>query len=254
MHRIQQAIRPVEPKSPESKFEVESALFSPATEDSPRAMFAPLHYEADYAYPLLVWLHGAGMDESQLSRIMPMVSMRNYVAVAPRGILTPDGEIAWPQTPEGICRSEQRVFDAVDAARERFHVAPDRVFLVGMDTGGTMAFRIAMNHPDQFAGVLSICGAFPSDHRPLCRLDRARHLPVFLAVGRDSPQFSPAQACQNLKLFHSAGMSVSLRQYPCAHELTPHMLSDVDRWVMEQIVPSGDSSEDSGTWWCCSPE
>ena len=254
MHRIQQAIQPAKPKPPQPIFEVESALFSPATEDSPRAMFTPLHYEADYAYPLLIWLHGAGMDESQLSRIMPVVSMRNYVAVAPRGLLTRDGEIAWPQTPEGICRSEQRVFDAVDAARERFHVAPDRVFLAGMDTGGTMAFRIAMNHPDRFAGVLSICGAFPSDHRPLCRLDGARHLPVFLAVGRDSPQFSPAQACENLKLFHSAGMSVSLRQYPCAHELTPYMLADLDRWVMEQVAPSGDSSEDSGTWWSCSRE
>ena len=254
MHRIQQAIRPLEPKSPESIFEVESALFSPATEDSPRAMFTPLHYEADYAYPLLIWLHGAGMDESQLSRIMPMVSMRNYVAVAPRGLSTGDGEIAWPQTAEGICRSEQRVFGAVDAAREKFHVASDRVFLAGMDTGGTMAFRIAMNHPEEFAGVLSICGAFPSEHRPLCRLDRARHLPVFLAVGRDSPQFSPAQACENLKLFHSAGMSVSLRQYPCAHQLTPQMLADVDRWVMEQIVPCGDSPEDSRTWWSRSPE
>ena len=254
MHRIQQAIRPVRPEFPKPAFEVESALFSPATEDSPRAMFTPLHYEADYAYPLLVWLHGSGTDESQLSRIMPLVSMRNYVAVAPHGLLTGDGKVAWPQTPDGICRSEQRVFDAMDAVRERFHVAPQRVFLVGMDTGGTMAFRIAMNYPDQFAGVLSICGAFPSDHRPLCRLAKARHLPVFLAVGRDSPEFSPAQACKNLKLFHSAGMSVSLRQYPCAHELTPNMLADVDRWVMEQVAPSGDAAEDPGAWWSCSPE
>ena len=123
-----------------------------------------------------------------------------------------------------------------------------------MDTGGTMAFRIAMNYPDQFAGVLSICGPFPTDHRPLGRLAAARHLPVFLAVGRDSSEFSPAQACENLKLFHSAGMSVSLRQYPCAHELTPDMLADVDRWVMEQVAPSGDTAADSDAWWSCSPE
>ena len=217
-------------------------------------MFTPLHYEADYAYPLLVWLHGAGMNESQLSRIMPMVSMRNYVAVAPCGISTCDGGVSWPQTPDDIHRSEQRVFDAVDAAREKYHVDSGRVFLVGMDAGGTMAFRVAVSHPDRFAGVLSICGAFPSDHRPLCRLDGARHLPIFMAVGRDSPKFSPAEACENLKLFHSAGMSVSLRQYPCAHQLTPQMLADVDRWMMEQIVPSGDAFENSDTWWSCSSE
>ena len=254
MHRIQQAIQPVKPKLRKSVFEVESALFSPATEESPLAMFVPLHYEADYAYPLLVWLHGAGTNEGQLSRIMPLVSMRNYVAVAPGGIVTCDGEFSWPQTPDDIHRSEQRVFDAVEATCDKYHVASDRVFLAGMDAGGTMAFRIAMSHPEQFAGVLSICGAFPRDHRPLCRLDRARHLPIFMAVGRDSPEFSPAQACENLKLFHSAGMSVSLRQYPCGHQLTPQMLADVDRWVMEQIVPSGDAFEDSDTWWSRSPE
>jgi phospholipase/carboxylesterase len=254
MHRIQQAIRPSEPKPSEPIFEVESALFSPSVESSPRAMFTPLHYEAAYAYPLLVWLHGAGMDENQLSRIMPVVSMRNYVAVAPRGLPNADGEAPWPQTPESIFRAQQLVFDAVDAARERFNVAPDRVFLAGMGTGGTMAFRIAMHHADQFAGVLSICGAFPSDQRPLCRLDIARHLPVFLAVGRDSQQFSPAQACENLKLFHSAGMSVSLRQYPCAHQLTPQMLADVDRWVMEQVAPQGNAPQDSDTWWSDSSE
>ncbi len=217
-------------------------------------MFTPLHYEADYAYPLLVWLHGTGMNESQLLRIMPMVSMRNYAAVAPRGISTFDGQVSWPQNPDDIHRSEQRVFDAVDAASQRYHVSSDRIFLVGMDSGGTMAFRIAMNHPDRFAGVLSICGAFPNEHRPFCQLDRARRLPIFMAVGRDSREFSPAEACENLKLFHSAGMSVSLRQYPCGHQLAPQMLADVDRWVMEQILPSADACEDSDTWWSHSSE
>ena len=28
-----------------------------------------------------------------------------------------------------------------------------------------MALRIAMSHPDRFAGVLSLCGAFPADAR-----------------------------------------------------------------------------------------
>ena len=52
-----------------------------------------MHYAPGYAYPLIVWLHGSGSDERQLQRIMPLVSMQNYVAVAPRGIpLTAAGE------------------------------------------------------------------------------------------------------------------------------------------------------------------
>lgn len=51
----------------------------------PYSLFGPLHYEANYAYPLIVWLHGPGDDEHQLRRIMPAISLRNYVAVARNG-------------------------------------------------------------------------------------------------------------------------------------------------------------------------
>jgi phospholipase/carboxylesterase len=119
-------------------------------------------------------------------------------------------------------------------------VAPSRVFLAGFDAGGTMAFRVAMNYPDRFAGVLSICGAFPSGHRPFGRLTQARRLPMFLAVGRDSREYPPFRACADLRLLHAAGMSITLRQYPCAQELTQQMLRDVDRWIMEQIAPPAD--------------
>ena len=64
----------------------------------------------------------------------------------------------------------------------------------------------------------------------------ARRLPAFLALGRDSEVYGPDKACDDLRLLHTAGVSVTLRQYPCGHELTTQMLRDVDRWIMEQIT------------------
>ncbi len=228
-------------------FDLESALFAPPRPDTSRVMFTPIHYESKYAYPLLIWLHGPGAhDERQLLRIMPMVSLRNYVAVAPRGFCR-DGVEAqgkcydWPQTPEHIEEAEGRVFDCIEAAQRRWRISSKRIFLAGFGTGGTMAFRVAMNHPRHFAGVLSLAGAFPHGHRPFTRLLDARKLPVLLAVGRDSQEYSPDQACEDLRLFHTAGISVALRQYPCGQQLTPQMLRDVDRWIMEQITGSTDS-------------
>ncbi len=90
--------------------------------DFDHVLFAPLHYEPGYAYPLIVWLHGRGSDERQLPRIMPLVSMRNYVAVAPRGIRATDAGGAaadaclWLQTDDHIQQAEQRVFDCIEAA------------------------------------------------------------------------------------------------------------------------------------------
>ncbi|MGQ9575366.1 MAG: alpha/beta hydrolase [Thermoguttaceae bacterium] len=232
-------------------FQIESSLFASGAPDESRAFFAPLHYEPNYAYPLLVWLHGPNSDEWQLMRIMPHVSMRNYVAVAPRGLRVGPREDqqeiwGWPQELESIQAAESRVFECIEAARRKLHVAPDRIFLAGFDCGGTMAFRVAANHPMAFAGVISLGGAFPSGQTPFCQWLHARRLAVLLAVGRDSLRYPPVRACQDLRLLHAAGISVTLKQYPWADLLTAQVLGDVNRWVMQQIATPRQP--------CCQPE
>ena len=63
-----------------------------------------------------------------------------------------------------------------------------------------------------------------------------RKLPLFIAQGRDAERYSIERSCDELRLFHSAGMSVTVRQYPCGDELTTNMLSDMDRWMMEIVT------------------
>ena len=218
-------------------------MCSSSTRDATHALFAPIHYEANYAYPLIVWLHGTGGDEAQLMRIMPVLSLRNYVAVAPRGFLTgSDSRFGWEQTAEQIQHAEQRVFDSIEAASQKRNIAPRRVFLAGFDTGGTMAFRVGMNHPQRFAGVLSLGGAFPTGHTPLGQLAVARRLQIFLAVGRSSSHYPEANVCNDLRLLHTAGIPITLRQYPCGHEVSPQMLRDMDRWIMDLVTQPPESS------------
>ena len=219
--------------------DVHAALFSPATLSSPHAVFAPLHYEPKYDYPLIVWLHGPGDDHRQLLRIMPMLSLRNYFAVAPQGILTPpDEKYRWLQTPQHIDLAEQRIFDSIEVVAAKYNFSRSRVFLAGFDCGGTMAFRVAMNNPDRFAGVISLCGRFPSGQQPFGNLAAARRLPMFVAAGRKSNRYREATVCENLRLLHSAGILVTLRQYPGGQEISPQMLQDVDRWIINQITAS----------------
>lgn len=244
MNRIQNPTRPGQDKSGTLNLTstLHSDLFAPPRPDTSRVMFTPIHYERHYSYPLIIWLHGPGnTDERQLLRIMPIISLRNYVAVAPRGFRKEErapgsGIFDWPQTPEHIQETQSRVWDCIEAARRRWHVASDRVYLAGFGAGGTMAIRVAMRQPHRFAGVASLCGPLPSGYRPLVQLLDARRLPVLLAVGRDSTEYSPARACDDLRLLHTAGISVSLRQYPCGQQLAYQMLRDVDRWIMEHIT------------------
>ena len=238
MNRLHQRSKPSGPASPLT-VQVEMARFAKGYRDVPHALFAPLHYEPNYAYPLLVWLHGPNDDERQLQRIMPSLSMRNYVAVGPRGnVPTLQGSVGygWRDTPDFAAVAEQHVFEAIDAARARFNIAPQRIFLGGLETGGTLAYRIAAQNPERFAGVLSIGGRFPTSGKPFAGLNVLRQVPVFIAHGRDAMLYSEDHLCEDLRLMHCGGLSITVRQYPCGDELNSHMLHDMDAWMMEIVT------------------
>jgi phospholipase/carboxylesterase len=207
----------------------------------------PEHYERNYAYPLLVWLHDSGGDERQLREIMPLVSLRNYVSLAVRGTSQADRGFEWRETSEGILSAESRVAEAVSEARQRFSVHRGRVFLAGAGAGGTMAMRLALRAPEEYAGAASIGGCFPQGHSPLARLALARRSRLLIMHCRDSINYPIKQVCDELGLFHAAGMSVTLRQYPCGDELTTQMLRDLDVWLMEQVTGSRSEVERDAT-------
>jgi phospholipase/carboxylesterase len=200
-------------------------------------LFAPLHYEPGYAYPLLVWLHSSGDDPRQLLRVMPEISLRNYVAVAPQAR---EGDLAggflWRQTPDGIDAACRDVAAAVDQARARMNVAVDRIWLAGLGGGGTMAFRVAFRLHEIFAGVLSFNGALPDGQAPLGQWRGCRRLPVFWAHQRHSIELGEERLCRQLKLLHIAGFDVQLRQYPGGDGLPCSTTwADANRWMMGQI-------------------
>jgi phospholipase/carboxylesterase len=66
-------------------------------------------------------------------------------------------------------------------------------------------------------------------------LHELRGMNVFLATGRNSRRYPERDVCRDLRMFHAASMSVNLRQYPCGDDVTTDMLSDMDRWIMEQV-------------------
>ncbi|MEX2167712.1 MAG: alpha/beta hydrolase-fold protein [Pirellulales bacterium] len=202
------------------------------------ALFAPLHYESGYSYPLIVWLHDAGQATQSLGEVMSHISVRNYVAVAPRapvGTLRGDSLATWEQTPAAIAAAHQRIVEAIALAQQKFQVHAKRVFLVGFGAGGTMALRIALHCPTGFAGAATIGGPLPTGNCPLRCVNAIRDLPLLLAASRRSSQYPERELCTNLRLLHSAGATVSLRQYPGRDDLTTQMLTDLDGWMMEVI-------------------
>ena len=216
----------------------------------PHILFAPMHYEPKYAYPLLVWLHGTGEDERQIMRIMPVISMRNYVAVAPRGLRMeqpacsptfdlsvsailhrPKEQYDWVLSSDNLATIEQRIFDCIAVAQERCNIAFHRVFIAGFGTGGTAALRLATLYPEHFAGAASFGGELPPGNRIFPSWQMTQPLSVFLGVDESAPDHT----CQMMELFYTAGLMADVQEYSDTTSLTPAMLQDLNRWMMQII-------------------
>ena len=215
---------------------VEQGVFPRLAMTRPTFTFAPMHHEPGYAYPLIVWLHGDGEDERQLMRVMPMLSLRNYVAIAPRGNASPTPTkkgFYWPR--EAYDETLAGVLECLETVKQRYRISQQRIYLVGSGGGGTMALRLAFKNPCFFAGVASLDGPIPDDGMLLEHLKELRKVRIMIGLSRSSEKYPVAEVCEHLPMLHAAGLAVTVRNYPTAGTLQIDMLRDVDRWIMGSI-------------------
>lgn len=244
---------PLPGASTDVQFSLQSSKSGQPDRTYEHILSAPVHYEPRYEYPLVIWLHSPGRDEHEILSAVPRLSMRNYVAVAPRAVKyrCRNGSISgsvsgrcsriapmydWPTDGPLVEEAEERIFRAIDRARSECSVSSKRIFLVGLGSGGTFALKTGTKYPEYFAGAVSMLGAFPKEERPLRCWRQTRSFPIFLAVGLYSRTFTPADAALQLRLFHTAGMSALIHQYETADQPTAQMYRDVNHWIMDRVT------------------
>ncbi len=211
----------------------------------PHCVFSPIHYEAGYSYPLIVWLHGSESSEHELQQVMPLLSVRNFVGIAPRGTRRTSKNrriFGWRQTAGEVADAGEQVRECLDIARSRFNVHPERIFVAGRGDGGTMALRIGMEYPELFAGAISLGGRVPRGGNAFRRINAARRLPLMLSVSPNAEEYTNQQVMDDLRLLHCGGFSLSLRLYPEGNGFTETMFADLNVWLLESFCSTSVSA------------
>ncbi|MFG0263264.1 MAG: alpha/beta hydrolase [Novipirellula sp. JB048] len=232
-------------------------LFQPATGVAARtAFFLPLHYEANYRYPLVIWLHSDGFNEHQVTQVMPHISLRNYLAVGVRASCATDSAghcYEWRTRPSAIHAAYENVLHAIAQAGEQFSVHPSRIVLAGYQSGGAMAMRIALRDPARFAGVVSLGARMPSGCRSLSNLAelRARRLPMLWQWATEKSSFDGRELDRDMRRAMIIRAQLEIRQYRDDDEMNTVALADIDDWIMNHVVSAsvGRSQES----WATSP-
>jgi phospholipase/carboxylesterase len=130
---------------------------------------------------------------------------------------------------------EDYVIRAIEMTRRNYHIHSERIYLAGFAEGATLAYRLGLQFPERFGGVISLNGLMPRERRPLFRLPELRELRVFIGHGIANVFMPLSSARQDHRVLYTAGLDVRLHTYPTTHRLHSNMLRDIDRWIMEQV-------------------
>ena len=136
--------------------------------DRPFRLHVPAKYRPDAAASLVVALHGWGGDADALATRLGLVSAserRSFLLAMPEGVKDADGLQFWNAT-DACCDVYGTDVDdsgylsqVINAVADKYVVDQERVFVIGISNGGFMAHRLACDHADQVAAIVSISGA-----------------------------------------------------------------------------------------------
>jgi predicted peptidase len=169
------------------------------------------------AWPLLVFLHGAGECGDDLGFVKRHGPPRRiedgarlpFVVVAPQS-----RRGAWNPAALDV------MLDGVLAAHR---VDPDRVYLTGLSLGGFGTFAWAIARPERFAAIAPVCGG----GNP-AQAHRLRHLPVWAFHGARDRVVPPELSDQMVAELERIGADVRYTRYPDA---------DHDSWTVTYANP-----------------
>ncbi len=138
------------------------------TEERPATLYLPSGYDPDVPGPLVVLLHGYGHNGDEQDAYFAMraeADARGYLYVHPDGTVDGVGNQFWNAT-DACCNftgsgvdDSGYLADLITEVADGWSVDPGRVSVVGHSNGGFMSYRMACDHADLVAAIVSLAGA-----------------------------------------------------------------------------------------------
>lgn len=145
----------------------------------PYRIYVPEDYSEEYAYPVLLFLHGAGErgndNELQLKNVIqklfddPASPVYQSIVIVPQ---CPEGE-QWVDTPwaEGsysinsVAQSDEiaAVLSILDDVKSTYSVNEKRFYAMGISMGGFGTWDLMLRHGEMFAAAIPVCGGADPD-------------------------------------------------------------------------------------------
>ncbi|WP_328323682.1 prolyl oligopeptidase family serine peptidase [Kribbella sp. NBC_00382] len=136
--------------------------------DRPVTVHVPRSFDPGRPAPLLIVLHGygsSGREHEAYFRLRDAAERRGMITAYPDGTTDSTGSQYWNAT-DACCGFDQSGVDdsgyllgVVAAIKAHGAVDPQRIFLIGHSNGGFMTYRMACDHAEVVAAIISLAAA-----------------------------------------------------------------------------------------------
>ena len=182
-------------------------VFAPTGAEMPYRIYVPSTWDGKRSLPILLFLHGAGANESTYLDIADgllrkLAEQHGYIVVSPLGF-TPLGAYGnplrlpavfgesqtaatqlaavTPQRRRELDLSELEVITALEIVTEEYGADRSRTFLAGHSMGSGGVWHLAARYPERWRAVAPMSGPFI--YKESYPFERIRRLPLFVTEG-----------------------------------------------------------------------
>jgi phospholipase/carboxylesterase len=180
------------------------------------ALYVPKRYDPATPAPLLLWLHGAGGEATQLLDAFAETSeAKGYL------ILSPESRgRTWDMILGGFGPDIAFMDRALTHVFERFAVDRSRLAIGGFSDGASYALSVGLTNGELFSGILAFSPGFAA-------APEARGAPdIFISHGV-ADQVLPIDPCSRrlVPALRKAGYDVDYREFDGGHVVPPEMIT-----------------------------
>jgi predicted peptidase len=181
----------------------------------------------DKAWPLMLFLHGAGESGNDLQKVKKHGPPKLLEAKKDFPFI-----VVSPQSP-GRGWDPATLNALLDEVMAKYKVDKDRVYLTGLSMGGFGTWTLAAAHPERFAALVPICGGGnPADARKL------KDLPIWVFHGAKDRVVPPNRSEEMVRALKDAGAeNVKFTLYPDAdHDSWTETYNNPElyEWLLKQ--------------------
>jgi acetyl esterase/lipase len=175
----------------------------------PYRIFVPTRYNKSQKYPMIVLLHGGGMDENTFllgSTLQDIAAERGYILASING----RGPISSYLKSNG---AEKDLFDVMALMEKYYNIDRNHIFLTGHSMGGLGTWIIGLEYRDRFAALAPMAGTRQAADLD-ARLASGKRIPILITVGGKDTAVPPQPGIDAYRKLKELGYPTKIVEYP----------------------------------------